>query len=158
LPNLKPVATARLWKWAPRAPALAASTHGRYVAVAGSADHSIRVFSIESLLKNEARSQQLRSVGITMRSVAFIQKNKGQDLGLMLDQAAKSVPGRPAHGTDNSLVFDFSGRSLSTCSKQQEWQVVDAAINGWRVKEIKRRAAGKVVWRVVNWEGLGVTG
>ena len=159
LPNLKPVTTISLWKGTSRAPVLAASSQGKYLAIAGSDDHAIQVYAIESLLKDEAKPQQLlRSAGITMRSVAFVQRNKGQDLGLVLNDAAKPVRGRPAPVTQSSLVFDFSGRSLSASAKQQAWHVVDAALDGWRVKEVKQRAAGKTIWGVVDWEGPKVTG
>jgi hypothetical protein len=93
-----------------------------------------------------------------MRSVAFVKKNQGQDLGLLLSEAAKPARGSPARMADGDLVFDFARRSLSANPKQQGWEVADAALGSWRVKGIKQQAAGKKVWGVVDWEGPGVNG
>lgn len=158
LADLKPVATTFLWKWNSRAPVIAAALQGQYLAVAGREDHAIQVYSLEKLLKNDAQPQRLRSVGITMRAVAFVHKNKGQDLGLSLSETARPVPGRPARLADDDVVFDFGQRSLTPNPDKQGWEVVDAALNGWRVKGVQREAAGKKTWGVLDWEGPGVGG
>jgi hypothetical protein len=167
LADLKPVGSTFLWTSASQRqdapsvsdrPVIAASAHGQYLAVAGRNDHAILVYSIASLLKNEAKAQGLRSVGVAMRSVAFVQKNKGQELGLFLSEAAKPARGRPGRMAGDDLVFDFARRSLTPDPKKQGWEIADAVLGGWRVKGIKQQVAGNKIWDVVDWEGPGSSG
>ncbi|HEV3021454.1 MAG TPA: hypothetical protein VGX76_03270, partial [Pirellulales bacterium] len=79
-----------LWKNMLIAPALAVSTRGRAIAVAGHKDHAIRVFAIPDLLRGQAEPQILHSAGATIRQVAFATRTeKGQTrLGLLMNEAS----------------------------------------------------------------------
>jgi WD40 repeat protein len=141
-----PVATAPLWRGTLN-PVVASSPRGQYLAVAGDKDHSIWVYSVGELLRNQIRPQHLRSIGMTMRSVAFVQKN--QDLGLLLSVTPKGPADNPVRPARDDLVFDFAKRSLTPDPPQQGWSVAGPDLDGWRVKRTGSR---------FDWQGPKMSG
>jgi WD40 repeat protein len=86
-------------------PILAATERGRFVALADSADHSIRVFAVADLLQGKAApSQILGSNGLTPRRVAFV--DKGHGLWLSEDSKAKPL--------GDGIHFDFDKGKLQS--------------------------------------------
>jgi WD40 repeat protein len=85
-------------------PVLATTPGGKHIAVAGFADHSIRVFTTASLVQGPPKMQVLHSAGTTMRFVRFVRK--GDDTGVALAEKADAAAG--------DVVFDFTTRKLTT--------------------------------------------
>jgi len=148
LAKARAVATAPLWRGA-LDPVLASAPRGQYLAVAGDKDHSIWVYSVQDLLGNQIRPQHLRSAGLTTRSVAFVQKNQGRDLGLFLSAQPKVQADGPPRMAENDLVFDFAKRSLTPDPRQQGWSVAGPDLDGWRVK----RQGSQFEWTGPNTRG-----
>jgi WD40 repeat protein len=84
-------------------PAAATSPDGRFFAIAGFADHSVRVYPAPDVHKKDVGAMAvLDSTGVTFRSVAFV--NKGT--GLWLAEAADAAP------LKGGWHFDFDNRRL----------------------------------------------
>ncbi|HEY1859457.1 MAG TPA: hypothetical protein VGG61_03840 [Gemmataceae bacterium] len=84
-------------------PVMAATPRGRFVAVADSANHAIKVFAVADLLRGKAApAQVLESTGLTPRRVAFVDKGHG----LWLSEDAKAKP------LSEGLHFDFDKGQL----------------------------------------------
>src|SRR5207245_340817 len=135
-------------------------------------DHSIGIYSVAELLRNRTKPlQRLESAGMTVRSVAFLQKKQGQDIGLFLSAARQDAAsgGRqppdkvkgPARMAKEDLVFDFAGRSLTPDPRPQGWAIADPTLDGWRVKSNPSSGPPgedeQVRWRV-EWEGPNTGG
>jgi WD40 repeat protein len=127
-----------LWKGGGNQPVLAASPHGRFLAVAGNDEHSIAVFAIADLLEKKRSPQQwLRSVGASPRSVAFV--TNGADLGLLINEKVYKKPGAlPGEPGTDDLVLDFTKRTLSALD-EGSWKLSTPALAGW---EVRRAPAG----------------
>ncbi|MCI0459726.1 MAG: hypothetical protein L0Z62_22475, partial [Gemmataceae bacterium] len=111
-------------------PVLAAGPRGRYLAVAGNPDHEIAVFAIADLLRNRAEARRLRSTGAAMQGVSFVQK--GEDLGLRLQEKRRALPGQPPRAPQGGdLIFDFRQRTLS--ADHSGWQPAPPRLEGWKV-------------------------
>jgi hypothetical protein len=108
-------------------PILAASPDGKYVAVAGSGERSIRVYTVADLLANKKDTYQaLSSVGRLTHTVAFLKKTgKPPELGLLLSTEAKV---NPLALSPDDLVFDVAQRTLTT--DKQGWDITPAAPAG----------------------------
>lgn len=128
-----------LWQGGARMPVLAASPRGQYLAVAGNADHEVRVYAIASLLRRDgAAPQRLRSNGVTFRHVAFAAR--GNDLALVLNTAGRKAAGQAPPALDpaqGDLLFDFANRRLAT--EAAGWRTAAPHADGWRAQH----AAGK---------------
>jgi WD40 repeat protein len=130
--------TEPLWGGVGSLPILAAAPRGRFLAVAGKADHSINVYPVPGLLGRRAQPQILRSVGDEPASVAFMRKADGRQ-GLLLSKYAKDRPGSPFQGPrKGDLIFDFTQRSLT--SDFTGWRPDAPQLGGWAVSH---QAAGK---------------
>lgn len=118
-----------LWKGGDALPVLAASARGRYLAVAGNADHEVLVFAIDDLLQGRSQPQKLRSIGSTTNSLAFARKDK--DVGLLLRENRGQDPGKPpADFAEGDLVMDFNHRTLT--GDATGWKVEAPNLGGWR--------------------------
>ncbi len=135
-----------LWPGPSSEPVLATSPRGRFVAVAGSGDHVIRVYSLNSLLsKKKTAPQELRSLGVTFQRVSFVRK--GPDLGLLLNRTARKTPGEavPDPDTDREdLVFAIRERRLT--SNLAGWKTAAPPASAWRAEYEKTRRGVKV-WK-----------
>src|SRR5262245_1779844 len=157
-----------LWEGLAGKPVLAAAPRGRFLAVTGYPDHSIRLFSIKDLLAGREASLQppLQSEGLPRHSVAFVKK-AGQ-LGLAVngtEGAPPSAGAEPRAPRDGDLVVDFNGNRVLKQTDGWELDRPDAA--GWAVEyipatpkapaqfEISR--AGRAVQRIVLKRGQVVT-
>jgi WD40 repeat protein len=155
--SLAQVAQVGLWRGRGD-PTLAASPDGRYLAVAEDPEHAIWLYTVADLLRNQAKPRQrLVSAGVTLRSVAFVQKDKGQDLGLFLSGRAGAKRGDRVRMAADDLVFDFAKRSLTRDPQKQNWSVTNPALDGWRVTQAPKaldlpKAGGNVRWQLA-WEG-----
>lgn len=99
-----------LWGGTADLPVLATAPRGHFLAVAGNPGHTIRLYAVADLRRNNATPfQELRSAGTIMRSVAFV-KN-GRDRGLRLNEKPDAAGG---------LVCDFAKRTLT--DNLQGWQ------------------------------------
>jgi WD40 repeat protein len=90
-----------------------------HLAVSGSKDHRIHVFSIPELLTkgNAAKPlHDLRSTGAALNSVAFVKK--GDALGLRLSETA------------GELVFDLS-KAVLTTYQRNDWSLSAPAMGTW---------------------------
>jgi WD40 repeat protein len=118
-----------LWEGGDALPALAASRRGRYLAVAGNADHEVLVFAIDDLLQGRNQPQRLRSIGSTINAVAFARKDK--DVGLLLRENHSQGRGKtPAEFAEGDLVMDFNHRTLT--GDATGWKVEAPNLGGWR--------------------------
>ena len=113
-----------LWTGATLA-TVAAAPGTEYLAVAGSPDHTIRVYGIKDLLGGGTRPQQvLRGTGTVIRAVAFALRDK--ERGLLLREAAGDQPLPPP----GDLLFDFSKGRLT--GNTQGWKRDAPAPGAWR--------------------------
>ncbi len=112
--GLQPFGTASaaipLWGGTADLPVLATAPRGHFLAVAGNPGHTIRLYAVADLRRNNATPfQELRSAGTILRSVAFV-KN-GKERGLRLNEKPDAAGG---------LVYDFAKRTLT--DNLQGWQ------------------------------------
>jgi WD40 repeat protein len=128
-----------LWRGA-KEPALAAGSG--HVAVAGNAQHEIRVFAVGDLLNGNGgriEPQRLQGVGTTFHQVAFA--TNGEHLGLILSTRRKTAPGKvgdlPQAG---DRAFDLSQGKLGD---RGGWQIVAPELRGWKV-ETAQNANGSI--------------
>ncbi|MCI0462862.1 MAG: hypothetical protein L0Z62_38435, partial [Gemmataceae bacterium] len=115
----------RLWGQSRIWPALAATPDGKHLAVSGSADHRILVYSVADLLKRSATPQTLRSGGTSIQSVRFAQRQKGKvrQAGLVLEEAGE----KPA-----VFTFNFADGSLTEGSAG--WKQENPGLGNWDVR------------------------
>jgi WD40 repeat protein len=108
-----------------RLPVLAAT--GRYVAVAASRDHSVRLYDVDELLSGKKAAATVPpGRGLAARRVAFVDKGRG----LWLD-------------TDGGLVFDVDGRRLRA-DDGGKLARDEPDLAGWEVEVIDDRRAVSV--------------
>ncbi|MBI1918389.1 MAG: hypothetical protein HYS12_27170 [Planctomycetes bacterium] len=120
----------RLWEGVLQ-PALAVSATGDFLAVAGSPDHSILVYSVPDLLGRRGKPQKLGGLGEIFRNAAFI--GKGKECGLVLSTEPKDRPGLPSLvPADGTLIFDFDNRRPS--ADREGWKTDAPDVGDWRVK------------------------
>jgi WD40 repeat protein len=140
-----------LWKGGGNQPVLAATPHGKYLAVAGNDDHEIAVFSISELLqKKQEPLQRIRSSGAVVRLVSFVKQGEG--FGLLLNETAQKEPGALLRGPRaGDMVFDFSRRSLIPL-RPGEWEPAVAVRQGWaaRFTPGRKNASGDTIEWVVS--------
>lgn len=119
-----------LWKDSAIWPAVATTPRGTHLAVSGSADHRILVFSIPALLANAGKAQVLHSAGSSVGKIEFVHRlaGKKQQAGLLLDVTSNP----PAQ-----LVLNFAADVLSEGTKG--WTKDEDAnrqkLAGWGVKQ-----------------------
>jgi WD40 repeat protein len=120
-----------LWNGGGSLPVLAATANGRYLAVAGNAQHEIRVYAIQDLLNNVARPRQLlHSNGILLPGAAFARRGPGE-LGLLLSLTPiKNAGESPRAPKADDLVFDFTARRVAPY--QAGWNQETLALGDWR--------------------------
>lgn len=142
-------------------PVVTASPRGRFLAVAGYADHAVRVYAIPALLGGrEEPMQVLRSIGVTLRHVQFVRK--GNNPGLLLSEAEEGVEATERAELPEGRIFDFANRSVT--SDRDGWQVAPPRRDGWQVSlspvieanADKRRAAQRSFALVVSQGGRQV--
>lgn len=104
-----------LWFGPTRQPVVAAV--GKVVAVAGAADNSVHVYTLDDLL-NKRAPQVLSGRGQTFTQARPVRQGKDQGLLLRSDQGDK-------------FVFDFAGRQLT--DKVADWQLDAPNLKGWAV-------------------------
>jgi WD40 repeat protein len=127
-PNGTPGAVKRrvpLWAQSRIWPALAVAPDGSHLAVSGSADHTILVYSGAELLKGKATAQTLRSGGTGVKSVRFAhrQKGKAREAGLVLEEAGEKP---------RVLTFNFADGSLSEGAAG--WKQEEPGLGDWDVR------------------------
>jgi WD40 repeat protein len=125
--GFRTITTVPLWAGTADLPVLATAPSGRYLAVAGNPNHTIRLYALADLLQNKtAPHQELRSAGTIMRSVAFV-KN-GKERGLLLNEQPAGAGG---------LVYDFAKRTLT--DNLQGWQSDTTRSAGADAKQLVRK-------------------
>ncbi|MCI0639290.1 MAG: hypothetical protein L0Y72_30065 [Gemmataceae bacterium] len=114
-----------LWQNSTIGAVMAATPRGRHIAVAGNADHTIRVYAVDDLLQQKFHPQVLQSVGETIRHVAFVemQKKGKSHLGLLLGKTKGKA----------DLVFDFEQRLLT--EQVQNYKATTPNVGAWSVQE-----------------------
>lgn len=119
--------------WRERKQPVLASGTGR-VAVGGSPDHHIALFSLADLSAGKGASQSLAGVGTRFEQARFVRQ--GDRLGLRLVQSAGSG--------SNAAVFDFQKPGL--VAADPAWVDAESAVAGWKVSvEPKGNGANQVV-------------
>jgi WD40 repeat protein len=151
LADRKFVSSASLWDAAGVDPVLAASPDGRYVAVAGGGQPTVRVYAVADLLLKPQKPQTLRSVGVPVRRVAFAAAKGVPEPGLVLGLSAPDKPLGPARLTAEDLVFDFVNRTLTRGPAENGWGLATAAEDGWQVTASARPKPGES-W-LIDWRG-----
>jgi WD40 repeat protein len=153
----KLLAQVDLWGGSENRPVLTASPDGRYLALAGNADNTIQVYAVDRLLRAiQPQPQSLHSAGVTMGTVAFVEK-AGTGPGLLLSQAIPEKPGSPLSMRADDLVFDVAQRTLTRDPARQGWQVAGPSQDGWKVRLVPSngRPANAPPAARVAWEGPG---
>ncbi|HTN74661.1 MAG TPA: WD40 repeat domain-containing protein, partial [Pirellulaceae bacterium] len=112
-----------------RLPVIATTPQGRHIAVSHNAE--IQVFGIDALLAGKKEPQILRSVGATIRSLAFVRQGEAKDAPLGL---ALSERGLRELATD-TLIQDFAAAKLSRYAADSGWQITPAPVGNWKVTE-----------------------
>lgn len=135
LAGAEPKIVKKLSLWedpAARQPVVAASLHGEHLAVAGSSDQTIRVYSLRALLGDEKPAPQiLRGDAVLFRHASFVRR--GKDLGLLLNRKTRKTMGDPAPQPDKSKgdwVFDFGKRRLS--DNLADWETAGPQASRWK--------------------------
>jgi WD40 repeat protein len=141
-----------LWRPTGNMPILASSPNGRYLAAAGSGDHAIWLYSIDGLLKNRTEPDLIRSVGMNVKSVAFIRKDA--DLALALSPTAS--PDSAPSVADYRLAFDFSKRTLTTDPAGAGWKLDSPS--DWRYRSTVTNKGEHPPGLIVEWQGPGAQG
>jgi WD40 repeat protein len=160
LPAGEPVGDVELWS-AGGPSVLATSPRGRYLAVAGAADHTIRIYAVADLDKNPEPTQKLAGAGVTFRDLGFLQKKQGDDVGLWLSPAARPERTEPPTLQPEDLVFDFTGRRLTSNPANQGWENSDPRQDGWRVlppQSLPPARDGTAGLRRFKWQGPQTSG
>ncbi len=140
-----------LWSGGGSHPALAAAGGGSHLAVAGSPEHEIQVFSIAKLLAGRAAPQRLRSAGAVVRYASFVRK--GKQLGIALGGDPKARAGFTAkEPRENDRIFDFQKRAV--VDDRAGWQVAAARPGNLsvvhRTEQTTDRAGRKVLRSVIT--------
>jgi WD40 repeat protein len=138
------VATAPLWNEASSRPVLAASADGRYLAVAGADQPTVRVYEVTNLLAGREDHQTLHSVGVPVRRVAFAVKAGTPLPGLVLGLSD------PPGAAGDELLFDFVNRALVRDPGRRGWKVAAPPEDGWKVTGFSRRDPGGP-W-LIDWQ------
>jgi WD40 repeat protein len=122
----RPDADALLGTW-DRAPVVAASPDGSFLAVTGDLNREIRVFAVGDLFGRNPSPPPLRSAATMVAGVMFARKGEPTEFGLILRPAT----GGAAAATE--LIFDAAKRSLTPDPAGQGWKPISPADAGWRV-------------------------
>jgi WD40 repeat protein len=157
LGSRKLVAAAPLWPGATSRPVLAVSPDGRYVAAAGADQPTVRVYAVDELLagRQDPHQPPLQSVGVSVRRLAFVEREGARLPGLLLGLSPPRAPLDPVTPAKDDLVFDFVNRDLTRDPAQQGWKVAGAAEDGWKVTGVAPRKAGEP-W-LIDWQRRGGT-
>jgi WD40 repeat protein len=115
-------------------PVVAASLRGEHLAVAGSSDHIIRVYSLRALLgEKKPQPQLLRGNAVAFQHASFVRR--GKDLGLLLNRDLRKSRGGVAPEPDKQKgdwIFDFGKRRLT--DDLTDWQTARPNRSSWRAK------------------------
>ncbi|MBL8796268.1 MAG: hypothetical protein JNM56_20380, partial [Planctomycetia bacterium] len=138
----------RLWSGPatqPVLPTVNISGDGRFLAVGGSREHDIHVFSVANLLKNQDGRQRLQGVGATVRNVAFVRN--GANRGLLLDEVARPIEGSALNKANpGALLLDFNRRTLN--DELQGWTADAPSTASWSLVYAEQKdAQGRVTSR-----------
>jgi WD40 repeat protein len=128
-------ASVRLWSPGEelKFPVVASAPRGRHLAVAGSPDHTIWVYSLDAMLGGgPANPQKILGNGTILRHVAFV-RNARKDLGLLLNERLEPPGTRGRDPAAGDLIFDIKGRKLSRFEDAGDWRTALAPRDGWRV-------------------------
>ncbi|TMQ32927.1 MAG: PDZ domain-containing protein [Planctomycetota bacterium] len=147
-----------LWERSAGEPVLAATGAGRHVAVAGRNDHAVLVYEVASLLRAENKKQTLHSVGMTARSVSFLEK--GKELALFLSETPPVKDGGTAGMKESDLVFDPARRTITADPGQQGWKFTSPSQDGWEVQSsVRDESSGASPARTrIDWQGPNARG
>jgi WD40 repeat protein len=147
------LATVPLWQQAASRPVLAASPDGRYVAVAGADQATVRVYAVANVLAGRPDPEVLHSVGVQVRRVGFAAHKDARLPGLFLGLSAPRAPLDPVAMTGDDFVFDFANRGLVRDPARHGWAVAGAAEAGWKLSALPTRKPGEP-WEV-PWQRPG---
>jgi WD40 repeat protein len=114
-------------------PAIAA--HGRYLAVAATSDHAVRVYAVADLLQGKAQPQAiLAGAGLSPQRVAFV--DKGQGLWLSEDGRSRPLTGGLLFDLDKRQVRANTGAGFADDTPELgEWSfLIDSDRKGVRVR------------------------
>jgi WD40 repeat protein len=105
----------------------AAAAHGRYLAIAATRDHAVRVYAVADLLQGKTTpSEILASSGLMPRQVAFVQKGSG--LWLSEDRRTRPLTGGLLFDLDKRQIRANDRANLATDTPQLgEWSFAIAA-------------------------------
>src|SRR5262249_23381202 len=119
---------------------------GRHVAVAGNRNNEIWVYANADLVQGRGEPQILRSAGSTVDLVRFVKK--GDDLGLLLRDAALAQPNAGKVPGPADVVFDFGQRRLA--ANPAEWAVASLPASGWSANlQVTREPDGRIKQQTV---------
>ena len=140
-----------LWKGGGSHPALAASRGGSHLAVAGSNQHEVQVFSVPQLLAGQTAPQRLRSAGEVVRYASFVRQ--GKQLAITFGGDAKASPGNiPKQPRPHDRLFDLERRSV--VDDKTGWQIAAARAGNLTVthqaEPTTDRAGRKVLRSVIT--------
>lgn len=137
LKSLQRVADFPLWA-GEDLPTLATAAGGRHLAVAGDQGRSIQVHALTDLLAQRSTPQVLRSSGVRVSNVSFVEREK--ELGLRFG---------PAEG--KGIVVDFARRRVQ--GELDGWEAANAAAETWRAQAVDRGVRNKSAWVVQAADG-----
>jgi WD40 repeat protein len=131
-----------LWKGGDQLPTLAVSGDKKTLAVAGSPDHGIRIFSLPALVAGQVQPQQLASSGTQWRHIRFARHGQDKRPGLFLS-TSQAPPG--SNGTPpGELVFSFVDRQLIT--NLSGWEISQPVSADWRLESLLQGSGSTLQW------------
>ncbi|HEX3728042.1 MAG TPA: WD40 repeat domain-containing protein, partial [Pirellulales bacterium] len=120
-----------LWQGAPIAPSLAAAPGAAHLAVAGNANHEIKIVPVRGLLAGNPETTSLRGDSLGVRRAGFVRKQNA--LGLHFSQHPKAGPGPTELSLQQAdLIFDPSARRIS--NQFDGWLPSPRSLDGWQVE------------------------